>query len=55
MSALEFGLDTFGDVPVDDNGQMLTHAESIRAVVAEAVIADELGVDVIALGEHHRP
>ena len=55
MSALEFGLDTFGDVPVDDNGQLLTHAESIRAVVAEAVIADELGVDVIAVGEHHRP
>ena len=28
---------------------------AIRQVVDEAVLADEIGVDVIALGEHHRP
>ncbi|QTE31500.1 LLM class flavin-dependent oxidoreductase [Pengzhenrongella sicca] len=55
MSDVEFGLDTFGDVPADDGGRLLSHAEAIRQVVAEAVLADELGVDVIALGEHHRP
>jgi probable LLM family oxidoreductase len=55
MNALEFGLDTFGDVPVDDSGATLSHAAAIRQVVDEAVLADELGVDVIALGEHHRP
>src|SRR5215471_2608570 len=52
---LLFGLDTFGDVPVDDSGQPVSHAAAIRQVVDEAVLADELGVDVIALGEHHRP
>ncbi|HMA36834.1 MAG TPA: LLM class flavin-dependent oxidoreductase [Chloroflexia bacterium] len=52
---LEFGLDTFGDVPVDDSGTPLSYAAAIRQVVAEAVLADEIGVDVIALGEHHRP
>ncbi|GAA5154032.1 LLM class flavin-dependent oxidoreductase [Amycolatopsis dongchuanensis] len=55
MSDLVFGLDTFGDVPEDDSGRLLSHPEAIRQVVAEAVLADEIGVDVIALGEHHRP
>ncbi|MFC7535166.1 LLM class flavin-dependent oxidoreductase [Actinoplanes sp. GCM10030250] len=49
------GLDTFGDVPVDDTGAPVSHAAAIRQVVDEAVLADELGVDAIALGEHHRP
>ena len=55
MSDLRFGLDTFGDVPEDDSGALVSHAEAIRRVVDEAVLADELGVDVFAVGEHHRP
>ncbi|MDX2703801.1 LLM class flavin-dependent oxidoreductase [Streptomyces sp. PA03-6a] len=55
MSDLEFGLDTFGDVPVDDTGAPVSHATAIRQVLDEAVLADRIGVDVIALGEHHRP
>ncbi len=55
MSDLLFGLDTFGDVPQDDAGKLVSHAAAIRQVVDEAVLADQLGVDVIALGEHHRP
>ncbi|GIJ50398.1 oxidoreductase [Virgisporangium aliadipatigenens] len=55
MTDLLLGLDTFGDVPVDDGGTPLSHAGAIRQVLDEAVLADELGVDVIALGEHHRP
>jgi probable LLM family oxidoreductase len=54
-SNLVFGLDTFGDVPVDDSGAPVSHAMAIRQVVDEAVLADQIGVDVIALGEHHRP
>ena len=55
MSDLEFGLDTFGDVPEDDSGKLVSYAAAIRQVVDEAVLADELGVDVFAIGEHHRP
>ncbi|WP_184957248.1 LLM class flavin-dependent oxidoreductase [Paractinoplanes abujensis] len=55
MTELTFGLDTFGDRPEDDKGNLLSHGDAIRQVVDEAVLADELGVDVIALGEHHRP
>ncbi|MGW0632140.1 LLM class flavin-dependent oxidoreductase [Streptomyces sp. NPDC002758] len=55
MSDLVFGLDTFGDVPQDDSGNPVSDARAIRQVVDEAVLAEETGVDVIALGEHHRP
>lgn len=50
-----FGLDTFGDVPQDDQGRPVSYARAIRQVVDEAVLADSIGVDALALGEHHRP
>ena len=52
---LELGLDTFGDITVGQDGRQRTHAEVIRDVVAEAELADALGIDVIGVGEHHRP
>jgi len=52
---VEFGIDTFGDVPRDNDGRLVSYAQAIRAVLAEAVLADEVGIDVIAVGEHHRP
>ncbi|MFP5069976.1 LLM class flavin-dependent oxidoreductase [Pseudonocardia nantongensis] len=55
MSGIEFGLDTFGDVPTDDDRALLSHPRAIRQVVDEVVLADGAGVDVVALGEHHRP
>jgi probable LLM family oxidoreductase len=52
---LELGLDTFGDVTYDDAGVPLPHHQVMRNVVAEAVAADDLGLDFIGVGEHHRP
>ncbi|MGG5819803.1 LLM class flavin-dependent oxidoreductase [Falsiroseomonas sp. HW251] len=52
--ALEFGLDTFGDVTAAPDGTPKTHAQVIRDLVEEAVLADRLGVDFIGVGEHHR-
>lgn len=49
-----FGLDSFGDLATNDDGTLMNHAEALRLVVQEAVLADKLGVDSIALGEHHR-
>lgn len=51
---IELGLDTFGDVTKDDGGKPLPHAQVIRNLVDEAVLADELGVYFIGVGEHHR-
>jgi len=51
---LELGIDTFGDVTVGADGQPLSEARVIRHVVDEAVLADQVGVDFIGIGEHHR-
>jgi probable LLM family oxidoreductase len=52
--AVELGLDTFGDNTVDADGRPLSSAEVIRNVVAQGVLADEVGVDFFGIGEHHR-
>jgi probable LLM family oxidoreductase len=54
MKAPELGLDTFGDVTRTTNGSPTPHAQVLRDVVEEAVLADKVGVDFIGLGEHHR-
>ncbi len=54
MPRIEFGLDTFGDVTAGADGIPLSHAQVIRDVVEEAVLADSVGVDVFGIGEHHR-
>ncbi len=52
--APSFGLDTFGDVENGADGQPVSQAEAIRQVVAEGVLADQVGVDYFGVGEHHR-
>ncbi|MDN4639703.1 LLM class flavin-dependent oxidoreductase [Agreia sp. PsM10] len=51
---VEFGLDTFGDVTTGPGGTPRSYAQVIRDVIAEGVLADQVGVDFIGLGEHHR-
>ena len=53
-SALQFGLDTFGDVTRASSGRLSSQPQVIREVVEEAVLADQLGLDFFGLGEHHR-
>ena len=53
-NTLRFGLDTFGDMTVDDNGKPVSAGQVIRDVVAQAKLADELGLDNFNVGEHHR-
>jgi probable LLM family oxidoreductase len=50
---LVLGLDTFGDVTSDGDGHPLSHAQTIRDVVEQGVLADQVGVDFIGIGEHH--
>ena len=50
-----FGLDTFGDVALGPDGAPLSQAEALRQVVAEAELADTVGLDFFGVGEHHRP
>ena len=51
---LEFGLNTFGDLTLDAQGNRKTHAQVLRDVVEEAVVAESVGIDAFEVGEHHR-
>ncbi len=51
---LQLGLDTFGDVTLGADGRLQPHAQVIRDVVEQGVLADRIGVDVFNVGEHHR-
>lgn len=55
MTDIEFGLDTFGGVTHDAEGNPVPHPQVVRDLIAEAVLADGLGLDFFGLGEHHRP
>jgi probable LLM family oxidoreductase len=50
---LVFGLDTFGDVTHDENDLPISHAQTIRDLVEQGVLADQVGVDFFGIGEHH--
>jgi probable LLM family oxidoreductase len=51
---LQLGVDTFGDITDGPDGKPLHAAQVIRNLVEEAVLADEVGIDAIGVGEHHR-
>lgn len=52
--SITLGLDTFGDVTVGADGQLLSQPQTLRHVVSEAVLAEHVGVDCFGVGEHHR-
>src|SRR3954453_11189656 len=51
---IELGLDTFGDVSVDDDGRPVPYPQVIRDIVEQGALADAVGVEHFSLGEHHR-
>jgi putative FMN-dependent luciferase-like monooxygenase len=53
---VQFGIFTVGDVTTDPtNGTTPTEYERIHAILTIAQKAEEVGLDVFALGEHHNP
>ena len=53
---MELGISTFGDVQPDGTPGNAVHAhQRMKELLAEIKLADEVGLDVFALGEHHRP
>jgi len=53
---MEIGLFTFGDIGTNPHTGLTVNApERLRNMVEEMVLADQVGVDVYGLGEHHRP
>lgn len=53
---MQFGIFSVGDVTVDPTtGRAPSERERIKAMVAIALKAEEVGLDVFATGEHHNP
>ena len=53
---MELGIYTFAETTPDPRtGRTVTPAERLRDLVEEIALADELGLDVFGVGEHHRP
>ena len=53
---MELGLYTFAPLTPDPRtGEAVTPERRLRNVVEEAALADEVGLDVYGVGEHHRP
>ncbi|SDC16139.1 putative luciferase-like monooxygenase, FMN-dependent, CE1758 family [Sanguibacter gelidistatuariae] len=53
---MQFGIFTVGDITMDPTtGRAPTENERIKATIAIALKAEEVGLDVFATGEHHNP
>jgi len=53
---MELGIYTFGELTPDArSGRLLTPRERVRNLLEEIELADQVGLDVFGVGEHHRP
>ncbi len=52
---MELGITTFGDrFPEPDTGQLVSSEQRMHDLLEEVRLADQVGLDVYAVGEHHR-
>ncbi|KOR90535.1 LLM class flavin-dependent oxidoreductase [Paenibacillus solani] len=52
---MEIGITSFVETKPDvHTGEVMSHAQRLQEVVEEIVLADEVGLDVFGIGEHHR-
>ncbi|MBN4083694.1 LLM class flavin-dependent oxidoreductase [Mycoplasma sp. CSL10137] len=52
---IELGISTFGETTkLESTGKIESHHKRIKDLIEEMVLADEVGLDVFAVGEHHR-
>src|SRR5690606_22611978 len=52
---MEIGISTFLEATPDPaTGTVISHAERLRRAVEEIALADQVGLDVYGVGEHHR-
>ena len=52
---MELGIYTFVENTPDPTGRVITAEERMRRLLEEIELADEVGLDVFGVGEHHRP
>ncbi|MBA5630211.1 LLM class flavin-dependent oxidoreductase [Moheibacter lacus] len=53
---MELGIGMFGDLTFDNEKQQFqSNSQKFKELIEQIKLADEIGIDVLALGEHHRP
>jgi probable LLM family oxidoreductase len=52
---MEIGVFTFGEIDPDASGRTITPEQRMANLIEEVETADRVGLDVFAIGEHHRP
>ena len=53
---MELGIYTFAELTADPaTGKTITPEERMKRLMEEIELADQVGLDVYAIGEHHRP
>lgn len=53
---MQFGIFTIADITPDPTtGRVPTEHERLELMVDEAILAEQVGLDVFAIGEHHNP
>jgi probable LLM family oxidoreductase len=53
---MELGIYTFGELTPDpETGRTISPEERLRNLIEEMELADQVGLDVFGVGEHHRP
>jgi len=51
---VELGVTTFAET-YPESGELISHGERLRRVLEEVKLAEDVGLDVYGIGEHHRP
>jgi alkanesulfonate monooxygenase SsuD/methylene tetrahydromethanopterin reductase-like flavin-dependent oxidoreductase (luciferase family) len=51
---IEIGVDSFVAAPVDTSGRAVDPARHLSELLEAITRADEVGLDVFGIGEHHR-
>lgn len=52
---MELGIYTFVENTPDPEGRVLSPAQRMQNLMEEIELADQVGLDVFGIGEHHRP
>ncbi|BBH20049.1 hypothetical protein Back11_13940 [Paenibacillus baekrokdamisoli] len=50
----EFGIYSLGELIPGPSGQIISAGKRIEDIIAAAKLADEAGLDLFGIGEHHR-
>ena len=51
---MELGVGMFGDLHINENGQVQPAGQRLQELIEEIKLMDELGLDFYGIGEHHR-